>query len=274
MHSDKTKTLKHRARQLGRRFAMAVAALIFATSFANAQDFTFIEGEIHSFSVEYHEGNSFVWTYNDEAFNPMPVESYDFIEGQDSTGVTVQFMDISRTESELTYLAVTETRPEGCSTTRAVSILIQPNNMYFDFASLDTDECYSGMEYFAGVAVGMDFRFREGASYEPIPESRFPLQVKYTVENTTDGGVVEGNGGEYVEVTYSAENTYMLEVTEAQGEFDRTIEYELAITEVVDKYGTHITHDEDRRLQIRIMNHLPQTEGMEMVLAYNVTPIK
>jgi hypothetical protein len=204
----------------------------------------------------------------------MPVESYDFIEGQDSTGVTVQFMDISRTESELTYLAVTETRPEGCSTTRAVSILIQPNNMYFDFASLDTDECYSGMEYFAGVAVGMDFRFREGASYEPIPESRFPLMVKYTVENTTDGGVVEGNGGEYVEVAYSPENNYMLEVTEAQGEFDRTIEYELAITEVVDKYGTHITHDEDRRLQIRIMNHLPQTEGMEMVLAYNVTPIQ
>jgi hypothetical protein len=66
----------------------------------------------------------------------------------------------------------------------------------------------------------------------------------------------------------------MLEITEAQGEFDRTIEYELAITEVVDKYGTHITHDEERRLQIRIMNHLPQTEGMEMVLAYNVTPIQ
>jgi hypothetical protein len=277
MNSDKTKTLKQRANQVGQRFAMAVAALLFATSFASAQEpYIFMEGSIHSFSVTNNPANTFAWSMDIDPYNEVDLDpaAYDLLDGGDSSSVTVQFTDMSRSLAELVYLVVEETAPNGCSTKRALQIELQPNNMYFDFASLETDECYSGMEYFAGVAVGMDFRFREGASYEPIPESRFPLQVKYTVENTTDGGVVDGNGGEYVEVAYSPDNTYMLEVTEAQGEFDRTIEYELAITDVEDKHGTKITHDEDRRLQIRIMNHLPQTEGMEMVLAYNVTPIQ
>lgn len=279
MNSDKTKTLKQSARQLGRRFTMAVAAVLFATSFANAQDFIFIEGEIHTFNVEYHEGNSFVWSYHDQNFDPMPEESYDFLEGQDTVSVTVQFMDISRVDPQLTYLAVTETRPEGCSTTRAVSILIQPNNMYFDFAVATpdiSDDCYTGTEYYAGLEVGMDFNNRIGATaYAPIDSTRFPLKVKYTVRNVTDGLVaVEGNIGEYVVFEYNAENDYALLVPEATGEQARTIEYELAITEVVDKYGTKITHDENRRLQIRIINHLPQTGGMDMVMAYNVTPVQ
>ena len=73
---------------------------------------------------------------------------------------------------------------------------------------------------------------------------------------------------------YSAENDYYLLVTEAIGDLTRTIEYELEITSVVDKYQTVINNnDGDIRLQIRVINHLPQSGSMDMALAYVVTPI-
>lgn len=273
-NSDKT-TMKQ-VFQNGLRFAMAVAVILMATSMVKAQDFTFIEGSIHSFKVEFHAGNDFKWTFNDASFSPMPVNTYNFIEGEFDVDVTIQFNDMDRNDAEIVYLAVTESRRDaGCSTTRALKILLEPNNMYFDFAYLpNADDCFSFDEnYVAEVQVGMNFKDRKGVADMAIPESRFPLMVKYTVENKTDGGsIIQGNGGVAVEIAFSETNFYALEISEAKGELTRTIEYELAITEVVDKYGTLITHDVDRRLQIRIMNHLPQNGGMDMVMAYNIMP--
>jgi hypothetical protein len=282
MHSDKTKTLKHRAKQLGRRFAMAVAAVIIATSFANAQEpYVFMEGSVHSFSVTNNPANTFAWSMDIDPYNNVDLDpaAYDLLDGGDSSAVIVQFTDMGRSSAELVYLVVEETAPNGCSTKRALQIELQPNNMYFDFAEYHpkyiSDDCYSGLDYYADLKVGMNFNDRAGGADMPIPADRFPLKVKYTVRNVTDGlNAVNGNGGEYVVFNYNDENDYALLVPEATGEEARTIEYELAITEVVDKYGTHITHDEDRRLQIRIIIHLPQTGGMDMVMAYNVTPIQ
>ena len=272
MNSDTTKSFITRS---ARSLTMLLLALATFTV-ARAQDFTFIEGSIQSFSVEYHDGNTFAWSYLDEQFNPMPVEAIDYLSGQDAFDVTVRFGDMSRAISQLTFLAVTETNTHGCSTVRAVSILIEPNNMYFDFALVpNADDCFNyDNNYMAEVMVGMNFNDRNGTTDMAIPESRFPLMVKYTIENKTDAtGVVPGNGGEAMEFVFNPTNTYVLEVTEAKGELHRTIEYELAITEVVDKFGTFITHDENRRVQIRIMNHLPNTGGMDMTMAYVLTPI-
>ena len=56
---------------------------------------------------------------------------------------------------------------------------------------------------------------------------------------------------------------------------DQTTEYELTITSVTDKYETEITNNSgDIRLQIRVINHLPQSGTMDMAMAYVVTGIR
>ncbi|MFA9392254.1 MAG: hypothetical protein ACERKD_20750 [Prolixibacteraceae bacterium] len=276
-YSDYFLSLSRLLQGAGNRIAITVVFVMATVSMASAQDFSFIEGSVHGFNVGNHEGNTFTWTFHDEAFNNLDGTFIDFIEGQFETNVTVQFLDRNRTVAQLVYLAVTETRPVGCSTTRAISIDLQPNNMYLDFASLpNADDCFNfDANYQAQVQVGMNFTDRNGLADAAIPESRFPLKVKYTVEDKTNapGTVLEGNGGEYFVLEYKESNNYILEVTEAKGNLVQTVEYELAITDVVDKYDTHITHDVNRRVQIRVINHLPQSGTMDMALAYVVTPI-
>lgn len=272
--------MKQFANKVGRRFAMAVAALLFATTLVQAQEpYVFMEGSIHSFSVEFHEGNSFVWSFHTETFDPYE-EAVTYIDGNSSNEVTVQFNDLSRASGEIAHLVVTESRNDvGCSTARAIQILLQPNNMYFDFAVYQpetSEECYNYEQlYEASVEVGMNFTDRNGSTDAPIPEDRFPLKVKYTVQNITAAtGIIQGNNGEYVTLEYSPDNLYLLPVPEVKGEEHVTTVYELEITEVTDSHGTAITHDEERRVQIRIMNHLPATGGMDVAMVYSVEPIK
>lgn len=275
MNSDKTKTLKQRAGKAAQAFALAVATMLMAAFTVSAQDLVVMEGSVHSFSVVYHEGNSFEWTYHDEAFNPMPDGTIDYLSGQYGTEVTVQFMDVDMVSSQIVYLAVTETRNDaGCSTTRAIKILLEPNNMYLEFASAETQDCFNMGDYYAPLQVGLNFLDKSAGV--PIPENRFPLQVSYEIRNITDGGsAVVGNGGAPLTLEYSAESDYSLLVTEAIGELTRTIEYELTITSVTDKFQAVINNNEgDIRLQIRIINHLPQSGGMDMALAYEITPIQ
>jgi hypothetical protein len=151
--------------------------------------------------------------------------------------------------------------------------------MYFDFAVYQpetSEECYNYEQlYEASVEVGMNFTDRNGSTDAPIPEDRFPLKVKYTVQNITAAtGIIQGNNGEYVTLEYSPDNLYLLPVPEVKGEEHVTTVYELEITEVTDSHGTAITHDEERRVQIRIMNHLPATGGMDVAMVYSVEPIK
>jgi hypothetical protein len=272
-NSDKKNHLKQVLQKGSKRFALSTIVLIVFTTFAGAQDFTFIEGSVHSFNVEYHDGNTFAWSFHDEAFNELDETYIDFIEGQNDVSVTVQFLDINRSISQYVYLAVVETNQQGCSTSRAISIDLQPNNMYLEFASAETQDCFNMGEFYAPLKVGLNF-LNNGASAE-IPESRFPLQVSYEIRNVTDGLVAEvGNSGAPLTLEYSDLNDYYLLVTEAVGEPNRTVEYELAITSVSDKYQTLINNnDGDIRLQIRVINHLPQSGSMDMALAYVVTPI-
>jgi hypothetical protein len=266
-----------RLQKTGNRIATTALFMLAAVSISFAQDFTFIEGSIHGFSVTDNPANTFAWSMDTDPYNNIDLDpsAYDLIDGGNTNAVTVQFSDMSRSASELVYLVVEEMAPTGCSTKRAIQIQLEPNNMYLDFASLpNADNCFNFDEnYYAEVQVGMNFSDRDGVTDSAIPEDRFPLKVKYTVENKTlDSGVNEGNSGDWIVLEYNAANAYTLEVTEAKGMLGETIEYELAITEVVDNYGTAITHDEDRRIQIRIINHLPQSGSMDMAMAYVVTP--
>ena len=126
-----------------KRTVFSVFSLILFLGVANAQDFMFIEGSVHGFSVAPNPDNIFEWSFHDDAFNLMPANSIDFIEGQFDVDVTVQFIDLDRTTAQLVYLAVTETAPSGCFTTRAISIDLQPNNMYLEFAAAETQDCIS-----------------------------------------------------------------------------------------------------------------------------------
>ena len=274
MNSDKNKMKQ--LFQNGKHFAMAVVLFIMATAWANAQEpYIFMEGSIHSFSVTNNPANTFAWSMAIDPYNNIDMDpaAYDLIEGGDSSAVTMRFEDLSRSVPELVYLVVEETAPNGCSTRRALAIELQPNNMYFDFAHLpNADDCFNYEEtYFAEVQVGMNFNMRGQVGDQAISEDRFPLRVKYSVENITLG-IIEAVEHEVV-IEYNEFNTYALEIPEAKGELDRTIEYELTIDSVVDAEGAIIKHDQNRRMQIRIMNHLPQTGGMEMVLAYSVAPV-
>ena len=258
--------------KVGNRIAMTALVMLFAVTMSYAQDFIFIEGSTHSFSVQDHPGNTFEWTFRDVNFDLQPLNTFEFIEGQFDDSVTIRFEDMGRTVGEMVFLAVTESAPSGCSTTRAIQILLENNNMYLEFASAETQDCFSMGDYLAPLKVGINFM----DDTAPIPSNHFPLNVTYKIRNVTDGlADVVGNAGEPLVLQYSDLNEYFLLVTEAVGELTRTIEYELTITEVTDKFNTPITQNaDDIRLQIRIINHLPQSGTMDMAMAFVITPIR
>ena len=248
--------------------------MVAAITMAYAQDFTFVEGSVHSFKVDNHEGNTFEWTMHDASFGALDPRAFTFLDGEFDPNVTLRFNDIDRVTGDLVMLAVTETNPHGCSTTRAIRIELEPNNMYLEFASNMTQDCYNTSDYYAPLKVGLNFK--DKAAGVPIPEDRFPLLVTYTIQNITAGTpAVNGNGGTPLTLAYNGDDDYYLLVTEAVGMPDQTTEYELTITSVTDKYETEITNNSgDIRLQIRVINHLPQSGTMDMAMAYVVTGIR
>jgi hypothetical protein len=270
-YSDYFSGLKRLLKRVGNRIAATALFMVAAITMAFAQEpYHFIEGSTHSFSVEKHEGNKFEWAFRDEAFNLMPDATFEFIEGQFDVATTIQFKDMNRSASQNVYLAVTETRPEGCSTTRAINIILDPNNMYLEFASADSKECFSIGDYQAPLKIGLNF-LDKAAGLE-IPKDYFPLKVTYTIQNKTEGTLpILGNKGDTLSIEYNPLNDYYLLVSEAVGLPDRTTEYEIAITSVTARYNTDITQNsKDIRIQIRVINHLPQSGNMDMALAYYI----
>lgn len=270
-YSDNFSYLKRFINKVGKHIAATALFLMAAVTLAFSQEpYHFIEGSIHSFSVEPNPSNTFAWMMDIDPYNEVPLSpsAYDLIDGGSSNKLTIRFNDINRGSAELVYLVVRETAPNGCSTRRALQIMLEPNNMYLEFASANTQDCFTGTEYNAPLKVGLNFK--DKAAGVPIPESRFPLRVEYTVRNITAGTpAVEGNSGNPLTMQYSPENDYALLVTEAVGTYNETTEYELTITSVRDKYDAEITNNSgDIRLQIRVINHLPQSGNMDMALAY------
>ena len=142
-----------------------------------------------------------------------------------------------------------------------------------EFAENSTQDCYTIDDYLAPLKVGVNFRDKTAGV--PIPESRFPLLVSYTVKNITPGfetAALPGNGDLPIKIEYNENNEYTLLITEAKGLPDQTMIYELEITSVVDKHLATIEDNKDGgyKMQIRVINHLPQTGNMEMAMAYSV----
>jgi len=181
---------------------------------------------------------------------------------------------MNRISAELVYLAVTETNPRGCSTTRALRIMLEPNNMFLEFASTPTQDCYSPGDYNAPLKVGLNFT--DKAAGVPIPSTHFPLLVSYTVQNLTAGTLpIDGNSGAPLTLEFSNDNSYFLLVTEAVGLPNQTTEYLLTITSVKDNFDSEITSNTgDIRIQFRVINHLPQSGTMDMAMAYVITGIE
>jgi hypothetical protein len=265
--SDIFSCLKRVINKVGNRVATTALFMVAAVTMSFAQDITIIEGSVGRYSVEYHEGNTFFWTLNDDAYKVLDSTYVDFFGIQKQTDITVQFLDRDRTMPQLVYLVVTETGKNGCSTKRALSIEIEPNNMYLEFAKNSTQDCYSVDDYLASLNVGVNFNDKKAGV--PIPESRFPLNVRYSIVNTVTNDTVYHN----VVVEYNESNKYTLLVTDAKGEPDQTVTYWLEIISVVDKQLAEIEKDPKdggNRMQIRVINHLPQTGNMEMAMAYSV----
>ena len=199
----------------------------------------------------------------------MPPESYDLMDGGTSPALEIRFNDMNRVSAELVYLVVEETNQSGCSTKRALQIELEPNNMYLEFASALTQECFSLGDYAAPLKVGLNFK--DKATGDTIPSKYFPLQVTYTIKNLTKGTVaVPGNGGAPVSIAYNSMNDYSLLIPEAIGMPDKTTDYRLVITSVKDKYDTDFSKNGVDSIQIRIINHLPQSGNMDMALAYYI----
>lgn len=280
-NSDRFSSLSGWAKTFMSRTAIAIATVIASLAMANAQpayDLAVIEGSTHGFSVENLSNNNFEWTVVDAGFNSYsnPDQIFDILEGQFDPEVSVLFKDTNREMEEMMYLVVTETRPNiGCSTKRALRIQVQPNNMFLEFAMKETQECFNiDLEnYTADLNVGLNFITKK-TNNVPIPESRFPLQVVYTVENKTSGGGVVTEVGPF-EIAYNAENEYSLPIKEAVGRVAETTTYELVIKSVHDRLGAEIKQNnygdpdkQDTRIQIRVINHLPHGGGMEMAIAW------
>jgi len=279
--SDRFQLIANSANKLGRKLATVAFFLIAtATALVAQEPYIFMEGSTHKFSVKPGNPNStLAWGMYIDPYNQvaMPVGSFS-IDNPTFSDVAVTFTDLDRLNSELVYLVVAETAPNGCSTRRALQILIEPNNMFLEFASAETQDCYSMGDFYAPLRVGLNFNYKlPSADYKPIPESRFPLQVKYTIRDIThDGPVLEGNNGVELTLAYSEANDYYLLIKDAVGSATETVEYELTITSVTDKYMAEVKPnrtgepDADIRLQIRIINHLPQSGNMNMAMAYHV----
>jgi len=272
-YSDYFSFLTRVTNRVGSRIATTALFMVAAITmgFAQTADFTFIEGSVHSFRVDNHPGNTFAWNVRNSAFGAIDPAVFTIDEGQFEPSVTVRFNDMQRVAPELLYLAVTETGTNGCSTTRALRIMIEPNNMYLEFASNMTNECFTPGDYNAPLKIGLNFNNK--AAGVAIPEEFFPLALSYTVTNMTDGVVVVSE--KQVEVPFSADNNYFLMISEAQGRPNETVEYELEINEVVAQFDTKITNNGgDFRIQFRVINHLPQSGTMDMAMAYVVTGIE
>jgi len=271
-YSDYFSGLKRSINSVGNRIATTALFMVAAITMGFAQDITIIEGSIYSFNVVDNPENTFKWKMMDQAFAPMDTLAFTFMEGQFDTDVKLRFNDMNRNLGETVYLAVTETRPEGCSTTRALKILLEPNNMYLEFADKITQDCYNLNDYQAQLKIGLNFKDKAGGIQ--IPENRFPLEVEYTVQNITKGTTAEpGNGGEPLTLTFNTANEYYLlvKMPETVGLPDETTIYELVVTSVKDKYDAEIKlNPEDVRRQIRTINHLPQSGNMDMALAYYI----
>lgn len=265
--SDIFSCLKRVINRVGNRVATTALFMVAAVTMSFAQDITIVEGSIGSYSVENHEGNTFFWALNDETFKVLDSSYSDFFGIQDSSSVTVQFMDLNRKSSQLVYLTVTETGKNGCSTTRALSIEIEPNNMFLVFDENSTKDCYTNEDYMASLNVGVNFM--DTVNGGVIPEDRFPLNVQYSIVNLVTNDTVYHD----VVIEYNEANQYALLVSDAKGEPDQTITYELEIHSVVDKYSAKIKNDgkeSNYKMQIRVIYHLPQTGNMEMAMAYSV----
>lgn len=272
-YSDYFSCLARVTNRVGNRIATTALFMVAAITMAFAQtaDFTFMEGSVHSFKVDNHPGNTFAWDVRNASFGVIDPLAFTFEEGQFEPSVTVRFNDMQRDVSELVNLIVTESTPSGCSTTRALHIMIEPNNMYLEFASNMTNECFTPGDYNAPLKIGLNFNNK--AAGVAIPEEFFPLALTYTVTNMTDGVVVVSE--KQVEVPFSSDNNYFLMISEAQGRPNETIEYELEINEVVAQFDTKITNNGgDFRIQFRVINHLPQSGTMDMAMAYVVTGIE
>lgn len=272
-YSDYFSCMKRLTSRAGNRLAATALFMVAGITMGFAQDYTFIEGSHHKFKVDDHLGNTYVWDVRDASFGSLDPLAYTFEEGQYDNSVIVRFNDMSRTDGEFVNLVVTESN-SSCSTQRAIQILIEPNNMFLEFASTMMNECYTPGEYNASLKVGLNFK--DKAAGIPIPEEYFPLTLSYTVRNITAGtDAIVGNSGNPVEMAYASDNNYFLLVSEAVGMPDQTIEYELTITSVKDKYDTEITNNTgDFRVQFRVINHLPQSGVMDMAMAYVITGIE
>jgi hypothetical protein len=270
-YSDYFSGLKRLLKKVGNRIAITALFMVAAITMAFAQEpYHFIEGSVHHFNVGEENGNKFQWGMYIDPYSDisMPPESYDLIVGGDSPKLTIRFNNMKRFNPELVYLVVEEKNHKGCSTKRALQIILEPNNMYLEFASADSHECFSIGDYMAPLKVGLNFTNK--AAGVPIPESFFPLKVTYTVENKTEGTLpVLGNKGDSLTIEYNSLNDYYLLVTEAVGLPDKTTDYEIAITSVTAKYDTKITKG-DIRMLLRVVNHLPQSGNMDMALAYYI----
>jgi hypothetical protein len=271
-YSDYFSGLKRLLKRVGNRTATTALFMVAVITMSFAQEpYHFIEGSVHHFSVAPNSENTFQWVMCIDPYLGiyMPTASYDLMDGGTSPDLTIRFNDMDRVNTELVYLVVEETNPSGCSTKRALQIQIEPNNMYLEFASAIAQECFNTDIYQAPLKVGLNFR--DKAAGDTIPAKFFPLLVTYTVKNLTAGTVaVPGNGGEPVAIAFSSINDYYLLIPEAVGLPDQTTEYRLVITSVKDKYDTDFSKNGVDSVQIRIINHLPQSGNMDMALAYYI----
>jgi len=269
-YSDNFSGLKRLLKKAGNRTATTALFMVAVTTMGFAQEpYHYVEGSTHSFKVEKHETTSYLWELRDASFDLMPGETFNFIEGQFDEAVTLQFVDMNRSAPENVNLTVTESFPTGCSTTRAINIILDPNNMYLEFASADSKECFSIGDYQAPLKLGLNFLDKDPGI--EIPKEFFPLKVTYTIENKTEGTLpILGNKGDSLTIEYNPLNDYYLLVTEAVGLPDKTTEYEITITSVTARYNTDINNSSDIRIQIRVINHLPQSGNMDMALAYYI----
>ncbi len=144
-YSDHFSCFKGFASKVSNRVATTALFMVAAITmgFAQTADFTFIEGSVHSFKIDLHDGNSYVWDVRGASFEDIDPLSFTFEEGQFTPNITVRFNDMGRSIADMVNLLVTETNPSGCSTSRALRIMLEPNNMYFEFAEEISTDCFN-----------------------------------------------------------------------------------------------------------------------------------
>ncbi len=149
--------------------------LSLAATFVAAQDaISPFAGASHSYQVDEHAGNDYIWQAYKELvpLTPANPADYQFLSSNTSSSVDIQWL-----AEGVYFLMVHESDPDGCSNLKALRIEVIPSSdLGFIVSNATTSPCYQ--EGANDFTVDLQFFDAQGDLWTA---DRFPVEVSFAV---------------------------------------------------------------------------------------------